>query len=124
MERYEHAVVNRVHILRLHGFFSTADDGDAQALTETLVGCHTAETPCVVINWAGVTAWNSMGLGGLIQGLLKIQKLGGYYRTCALTENHKRFVSMIGGMGGFSLNFFETEEEAVRACPEFTRPDN
>jgi hypothetical protein len=40
-------------------------------------------------------------------------------RNCALSENHKKLISMLK-LVGFSLNIFETEVDAVRACPELT----
>jgi anti-anti-sigma regulatory factor len=119
MERFEHAVVNRAHVLRLHGVFVMDDDPEAEVLVDTLVGCHTAQTPCVVVNWAGVRHWNSVGLGGLMRGERKIHKLGGHYRNCGLTENQKKLLSMLK-MFELPWNIFETEADAVRACMEIT----
>ena len=120
MGRFEHEVVNRSHILRLHGEFMTDDDRDASVLTEAIVGCHTTQTPCVVVNWAGTTRWTSIGIGGLITGERKILTLGGHYWNCALARQAKDLLLIIKPIG-FAWNLKETEAEAVRACPQLTK---
>jgi hypothetical protein len=74
----------------------------------------------VVVNWAGITHWNSVGLGGLIRGETRILGLGGRYWNCAPTAKAKYILSILKPVG-FAWNLVETEAEAVGACPEFTK---
>lgn len=112
MERFEHEIVGRVHVLRLHGGFL-----DTNELSEVIIGCLGAEVSCVVINFAGMAFMNSAGFGGLFLGLSTIQKRGGLYRCCELAEKWRDLVSKMK-VAPYQLNYFETEAEAVMACRE------
>ena len=108
--------VGTVWVLRLTGSFLT--DQDAVHIEESLANLP-IDVVCVVVNWSGIQTINSTSLGALMKGEMDFMKRRGQYRNCAFSDRAARIVRPF--RKSFPWNYFDTEEQAVRACASAVR---
>lgn len=105
-----------VRIVRLAGRFATDDD---LALLRTAIPiCVTPAVRCVVVNWSAVEEIGSAGVGAITGSQTEFSQSGGHYRNCDFSEYMDDLTQVLKMGYEWEWNYFQTEEEAIRACAE------